>query len=143
MAASSFKLGLDIQSRILSNLTLHPFQDMDDLMLRVEKFCQLEGLISERSDQRLSGSLHHVQSSENFRPVHNVRTENQRAPKAHEFVAERTIFVAPLYLLLWTIQQLPFFSFPEDKLVTEGTLKDLRVHCTFHRCHDPSQKTIK
>ena len=61
VAASSFKLGLDSQSRIFSDLTLHPPQDMDDLMLRVEKFCQLEELISERSDQRLFGSLHHVQ----------------------------------------------------------------------------------
>ena len=116
-------------------MTLHPSQNMDDLMLRVEKFCQLEKLIFERSDQRLSGSLHHVQPSSNSRPMHTVRTGHQRAPKPHEFVAERTVFVEPLYLLLRTIQNRPFFSFPEDKLRTEGTLKDRRVHSTFHREH--------
>ena len=93
-------------------------------MLRVEKFCQLEELISERSDQRLSGSLHHVQPPSNSRPVHTIRTGQQKVPKAHEFIPKQTIFVEPLYLLLRTIQHLPFFSFPEDKLGTEGTLKD-------------------
>ena len=112
VAASSFKLGLDSQMRIFSDMTLHHPQDMDDHMLRVEKFCQLEELIYERSVQRLSGSLHHVQPSAGFRPVHAVRTRHQKAPKPHEFVAERTVFVEPLYLLLRTIQNLPFFSFP-------------------------------
>ena len=46
---SSFKLGLESESPILQELMLHPPETMDELMKMIDKFCQLEDLLTERA----------------------------------------------------------------------------------------------
>lgn len=133
-AANMFKNGLETGSALLLELAIRPPDDMDVLMETIEKFCLLEELYAEREKQGIPTPANALtvavpasisaQKSQPTQPaarrqVNTVKSNARRVPKAHDYVAETTVFTEPIYVLLQKIQRLPFFRWPEGKLGTD------------------------
>lgn len=79
MATTSFKYGLDETSAIFEELMLHPPANMSRLTETVEKFAQLEEIISERKLSRASGN--HKASTGDYsgkKQVNTVKTGSNK-----------------------------------------------------------------
>ncbi|XP_058198427.1 uncharacterized protein LOC131313949 [Rhododendron vialii] len=58
---------------------------------------------------------------------------DKKGPKAHDYIAETTIFKEPIYFLLLTLEREPFFVWPNPpKLNTEEGNNNSRKRCSYH-----------
>ncbi|XP_058185914.1 uncharacterized protein LOC131303139 [Rhododendron vialii] len=147
-AARNFKNGLETGSKILDELAIRAPHGMNELMRTVEQFCSYEEFLAERELQGGQNSIVpqslHVPTPQIAPPkpvvavqpkkqVNTVKVADKKRPKAHDYIAETTVFKEPIYFLFRTIEREPFFVWPNPpKLNTEEGNNNNRKRCSYH-----------
>ncbi|XP_058208275.1 uncharacterized protein LOC131321296 [Rhododendron vialii] len=147
-AARNFKNGLETGSKILDELAIRAPHGMNELMRTVEQFCSYEEFLAERELQGGQNSIVpqslHVPTPQIAPPkpmvavqpkkqVNTVKVADKKGPKAHDYIAETTVFKEPIYFLLRTIEREPFFVWLNPpKLNTEEGNNNNRKRCSYH-----------
>ncbi len=110
IAIKTFKLGLDLDSKLRQNLTKRPAKSMRDLMSRIEQFVRLEddrmrtGAVS--AQNRPPRKPTHVEQKKPKPPIKNLR----HFPQPQNLGGNHTIFNEPIYRIMADIKNEPFFS---------------------------------
>ncbi|XP_058202627.1 uncharacterized protein LOC131317063 [Rhododendron vialii] len=147
-AARNFKNGLETGSKILDELAIRAPHGMNELMRTVEQFYSYEEFLAERELQggqnsTAPQSLHiptpqiappkPVVAVQPKKQVNTVKMADKKGPKAHDYIAEITIFKEPIYFFLPTLEREPFFVWPNPpKLNTEEGNNNSRKRCSYH-----------
>ncbi|XP_058220674.1 uncharacterized protein LOC131330925 [Rhododendron vialii] len=143
----NFKNGLEIGSKILDELAIWAPHGMNELMRTVEQFCSYEEFLAKRELQggqtpTIPQSLHiptpqipapkPVVASQPKKQVNTLKVANKKTPKAHDYITETTVFKELIYFLLRTLEQKPFFVWPNPpKLNTEVGNDNSRKRCSY------------
>ena len=113
IAASTFRLGLPQESKLRDSLTMHPLEDMHQLIRRIEEYKRLE-------DDRLEGkgkALASSQYNKDYR-LKRFQLRTRREPRVPSMgLAQRAegvnvMFKEPVYKILECINNEPYFRWP-------------------------------
>lgn len=109
ISARGFKQGLGTEDeQVYNDLTRHKPKSMEELMTRIEEWCQLLESKAERGMVKCSmaksivpvanAPLGHTLTPK--KQVNNIKPISKKGPKPADFVAEKTFFNFPIYNII-------------------------------------------